>query len=214
MRMVFAAAIVAALAIPTPASAAHPCDSIKVGAEDDTARVAVINVGCPVGREVAAAAYERIEAITAAGGDATNFNVPGFRCSAVLAFTEVTCHRGKEWVLASTQPTDRPSEWQVEARAWHDCVSVRTRKITGREVEATAHFGCRGARKVMRKYFHLVVATGQTVGGCAQARSSKGCKVGRFRCYTRYKYATRELRGVCKGPRGQVRFLEIDRGPQ
>jgi hypothetical protein len=111
MPMVFAAAIVAALAIPASASAAHPCDSIKVGAEADTARVAVINVRCPVGQEVAVVAYERIEAITDAGGDATNFNVPGFRCSAVLAFTEVTCHRGKEWVLASTQPTDHPSEW-------------------------------------------------------------------------------------------------------
>jgi|SRR4051794_25935622 len=214
VRLVFAAVALVALAIPGTASAAYPCDSIKVGAEDDTARVGVINVGCPAGREVAAAAYERIEVIVGAEGNATDFDVPGFRCSAVLAFTEVTCHRGKEWVIASTQPTDHPSEWQVTVRAWHDCIGVRTRKITGREVEATAHLGCQGARKVMRRYFRLVVATGQTVGGCAQARGSKGCKVGRFRCYTRYKYATGELRGVCKGTRGKVRFLEIDRGPQ
>jgi hypothetical protein len=214
VRLVCAATVFLALAIPGTASAAHPCDSIKVGAEDDTARVAVINVGCQVGREVAAVAYGRIEGIVDAGGDATNFNVPGFSCSAVLAFIEVTCHRGNEWVLASTQPTDHPSEWQVTDRAWHACIGVRTRKITGQEIEATAHFGCQGARKVMRKYFHLVVATGQTAGGCAQARGSKGCKVGRFRCYTRYKYSTGELRGVCKGKRGKVRFLEIDRGPR
>jgi hypothetical protein len=214
VQLVFATAVLAALVIPGTASAAHPCDSIKVGGEDDTARVAVINVGCPVGREVAAVAYERIEGIVDAGGNATNFNLPGFRCSAVLAFTEMTCRRGKEWVLASTQRTDHPSEWQVVPRPWHGCIGVHTKKITGQEVEATAHFGCQGARKIMRRYFHLVVATGQTVGGCAQARGSKGCKVGRFRCYTRYKYATGELRGVCKGARGKVRFLEIDRGPR
>jgi hypothetical protein len=214
VRLVLAATVFVALAIPGTASAAHPCGSIKMGAEDGTARVAVINVGCAVGREVAAAASGRIEGIVDAGGDATNFNVPGFRCSAVLAFTEVTCHRGKEWVLASTQPTDHPSEWQVTVRAWHDCIGVHTKKITGREVEATTHFCCQGARKVMRRYFHLVVATGQTVGGCAQARGTKGCKIGRFRSYARYLYATGELRGVCKGTRGKVRFLEIDRGPR
>jgi hypothetical protein len=76
-QLIFAAAVIAALAVPGTAFAAHPCDSIKVGAEDNTARVAVINVGCPAGREVAAAAYERIEGIVDADGDATKGRLPG-----------------------------------------------------------------------------------------------------------------------------------------
>lgn len=93
------------------------------------------------------------------------------------------------------------------------CPNVKTKKISGREVEVSAGFGCSGARKVMRKYFHLVVDTGQTVGGCAQKRSAKGCKIMRYRCFTKYVYATSELKGHCKGPKGIVRFTESDRGP-
>lgn len=93
------------------------------------------------------------------------------------------------------------------------CPNVVTKKITGRDVEVSAGFGCSGARKVMRKYFHLVVDTGQTVGGCAQKRSTKGCKVMRYRCFTKYVSSTSELKGHCKGPKGIVRFIEIDRGP-
>ena len=65
----------------------------------------------------------------------------------------------------------------------------------------------------MRKYFHFVVDTGQTVGGCAQKRSTKGCKIMRYRCFTKYVSATNELKGHCNGPKGVVRFTEIDRGP-
>jgi hypothetical protein len=93
------------------------------------------------------------------------------------------------------------------------CPNVVTKKITGRDVEVSAGFGCSGARKVMRKYFHLVVDTGQTVGGCAQKRNTKGCKVMRYRCFTKYVSSTSELKGHCKGPKGIVRFIEIDRGP-
>ncbi len=65
----------------------------------------------------------------------------------------------------------------------------------------------------MKKYFHLVVDTGQTAGGCAQKRSTKGCKITRYRCFTKYVYATNELKGHCNGPKGIVRFTEADRGP-
>jgi hypothetical protein len=65
----------------------------------------------------------------------------------------------------------------------------------------------------MKQYFRLVVDTGQTPGGCAQVRATTGCQVGKFRCYTIYRYATGDLRGVCKGARGRVRFREFDRGP-
>lgn len=94
-----------------------------------------------------------------------------------------------------------------------DCPNVTTSKITGREVVTSPGFGCQGARNVMREYFNQVVNSGQTVGGCAQVRINKGCRVGKFRCFTIYKAAASELRGVCKGAKGRVRFLEIDRGP-
>jgi hypothetical protein len=35
----------------------------------------------------------------------------------------------------------------------------------------------------------------------------------RYRCFTRYLYATNELKGECRGPKGIVRFTEKDRGP-
>lgn len=94
-----------------------------------------------------------------------------------------------------------------------ECRSVHTDLITGREVEITPGFGCSGARKVMKKYFRLVIETGQTEGGCAQKRFSSGCKVGKFRCHTTYSAATRELHGACKGSKGIVRFEEIDHPP-
>lgn len=100
-----------------------------------------------------------------------------------------------------------------EIRTVRTCPNVVTKKITGRDVEVSAGFGCSGARKVMRKYFNLVVDTGQTVGGCAQKRSTKGCKIMRYRCFTKYVSATSELKGHCNGPKGIVRFIEIDRGP-
>jgi hypothetical protein len=205
--------VASVLSSPSLALAAHPCNPVRVGPESSRARVAVVSAGCPLGREVAIAAYERIEAIDEADGYATRFKAAGFGCAAVLAQTEVSCHRHKEWVFASTQLTDHPGEWHVPTTAQHQCIDVHTKKITGREVETTAHLDCQGARKIMRKYFHLVVATAQTVGGCAQARGSKGCKIGTYRCYTRYRRATNDLHGVCKGRPGRVRFLEIDRWP-
>jgi hypothetical protein len=94
-----------------------------------------------------------------------------------------------------------------------ECIGVHTDLISGREVETSPGFGCPGARKVMRKYFRLVVETGQTEGGCAQKRFSSGCKVGKFRCHTTYSAATRELHGACKGAKGRVRFEEVDHAP-
>jgi hypothetical protein len=77
----------------------------------------------------------------------------------------------------------------------------------------SAGFGCSGARKIMRKCFLLVVETGQTAGGCAQKRSTKGCRIMRYRCFMKYVYAANELNGNCNGPKGVVRFIEVDRGP-
>lgn len=100
-----------------------------------------------------------------------------------------------------------------KTRTGRTCLKVQTKKITGQDVEVSARFGCSGARKVLRKYFHLVVDTGQTAGGCAQKRSARGCKIMKYRCFTKYIYATNDLRGHCNGPKGTVRFTELDRGP-
>ena len=100
-----------------------------------------------------------------------------------------------------------------KTRTVRTCPNVVTKKITGRHVEVSAGFGCSGARKVIRKYFRWVVDTGQTIGGCAQKRSTKGCKIMRYRCFTKYVSASSELKGHCNGPKGITRFIEIDRGP-
>lgn len=117
-------------------------------------------------------------------------------------------------VLASISLA-RDSEIGREATASlrSDCINVNTEKITGTEITTSPGLGCPGTRRVMKQYFRLVVDTGQTLGGCAQVRATKGCQVGKFRCYTIYRYSTGDLRGVCKGARGRVRFREIDRGP-
>ncbi|MBS1677029.1 MAG: hypothetical protein JST08_06560 [Actinobacteria bacterium] len=96
---------------------------------------------------------------------------------------------------------------------YRGCRNVKTRLLTGWSVETSSRLGCSGARKIMRKYFKLVEATAQTNGACAQKRSSRGCKIMRYRCFTRYARAANELEGECKGPRGIVWFNELDRGP-
>ena len=85
--------------------------------------------------------------------------------------------------------------------------------VTGEEITTSPGLGCRGARTTMMKYFDKVLDSAQTPGGCAWVRDTKGCRVGGFRCYTRYRYSESTLRGVCKGKRGRVRFRERDRGP-
>jgi hypothetical protein len=48
----------------------------------------------------------------------------------------------------------------------------------------------------------------------SKIRTVRTCpNVMRYRCFTKYVYATSELKGHCNGPKGIVRFTEIDRGP-
>jgi len=94
-----------------------------------------------------------------------------------------------------------------------NCRDVHRDGITGKEVQTGPGLGCAGARRVMKQYFDMVLASVQTPGGCAFERERKGCQVGEFRCYTIYKRSTNELRGVCKSGRGKVRFREYNRGP-
>lgn len=78
--------------------------------------------------------------------------------------------------------------------------------------------GCKPAKRLLRTYFRQVLESAQTPGGCAQRRSSSGCRIGSWTCRTRYVEATNSLAGRCaaKSPAGAkrtVRFAERDIGP-
>lgn len=197
------------------APAAAPCHSVEV--EGTKIRVAVAHTSCELGREVATGYFER--ALDEDHFDGTNqegavyLEVDGFRCVSGLAGSQMWCRHHDESVFASSRPEDHPANFDKPAPSGSSCAPVHTLLITGREVETSPGFGCPGAARVLRKYFGLVVATAQTEGGCAQKRSSSGCKVGAYRCHTTYSYATNELHGVCRGPKGTVRFEEVDKAP-
>lgn len=210
-----AAALLSFVAGPAAASAAAPCHSVDV--EGTKVRVAVVGASCELGREVAVDYFERAlneEPFDGKTGDGSiYYEVDGFRCLTGLGGSQMYCRHHDEWVYASSRPEDHPASFGYAPRKWSHCRSVHTALITGREVETTHGFGCSGAAKVMRQYFGLVVATAQTNGGCAQKRSSSGCSVGDYRCHTTYSAATLELHGLCHGPKGKVRFEEIDKAP-
>lgn len=210
-----AAAILSLAAPPGVASAATPCHSVEV--KRTKIRVAVAGVSCELGREVATGYFERTlneDRFDGTTGDGSiYYEVDGFRCLTGLGGSQVWCRHHDESVYASSRPEDHPANFDKPAPSGSSCAVVHTHLITAREVETSPGFGCSGASKVIRKYFRLVLATAQTEGGCAQKRSSAGCKVGAYRCHTRYSYATREMHGVCRGPKGTVKFEEIDKAP-
>ena len=197
------------------ASATAPCHSIEV--EGTNVRVAVVSASCELGREVAVGYFERAlneDHFDGKTGDGSiYYDIDGFRCLAGLGGSQMYCRRHNVWIYASSRPEDHPASFGTATPHRSGCVSVHTDLITGRDVETTPGFGCSGARKVMRRYFRLIVDTSQTEGGCAQKRFSAGCTVGRFRCHTTYSAATRELHGTCRGVKGRVRFEEVDQAP-
>jgi hypothetical protein len=203
------------LAVETKtASAATPCHSVEV--RHTKIRVAVARVSCDIGREVTVGYYERLaeERFDGNSDDGSIYlDVDGFRCLTALAGSQMFCRHHHELVYASSRPEDHPANFDKPPPSGSSCATVHTGPITGRMVETTPGFGCSGARKVMKKYFRLVLATAQTEGGCAQKRSSTGCGVGDYLCHTSYSHATNELHGVCSGPKGRVRFEEIDKAP-
>jgi hypothetical protein len=91
------------------------------------------------------------------------------------------------------------------------CLNVRTTYISARGITTFGGYGCKPARALLRRYFHKVVATGQTEGGCAQLRTtSAGCEVGNFVCRVT---GPRTLHGRCSDGFHVIRYIEIDRGP-
>lgn len=138
----------ALLLAPPSASAAQPCGREKVGPEE-YARVATVRVDCETGLRVASAVYEEIRAHEGQ----IHYLVEGFRCSAVLAETEVTCRRRQGWIFASTQPTDHPGEWHPPHEThrrpyWRHCAPVRE-VVSGDML--THRVSCAKGRKVIRK---------------------------------------------------------------
>lgn len=213
--ILIAAAALALGAVPDGASAAAPCHSVEV--EGTKVRVAVVGVSCDLGREVAVGYFERAlneDHFDGKTGDGSiYYEVDGFRCLTGLGGSQMWCRHHDESVYASSRQEDHPASFDKPAPSGSSCASVHTHLITGQEVETSPGFGCSGARKVMRRYFRLVVDTAQTNGGCAQKRSSSGCEVGEYRCHTTYSAATRELHGECRGTKGRVRFEEVDKAP-
>jgi hypothetical protein len=197
------------------ASAASPCHPVEV--EATKIRVAVTAASCEIGRQVAVGYVERALAEERPDGKTPDgsvyYEVDGFRCLTGLGGSQLFCHHGDESVFASSRPEDHPASFDEATSSGSSCPSVHTHLITGREVETSPGFGRSGASKVMRKYFRLVLATAQTEGGCAQKRYSSGCDVGDYRCRATYSTASRELHGVCRGPKCTVGFEEIDRAP-
>jgi hypothetical protein len=93
------------------------------------------------------------------------------------------------------------------------CRPVTTSVAKATHVRASTGLSCRSGRRVVRRYFRKVGKEAQRQGGRAQVRLTSGCRIGRFRCFTRYSYRTNRLRGRCRmGPR-YVRFRETDYGP-
>ena len=212
----FLSAVLLSLIVgPGVASAASPCHPVEV--EGTRIRVAVTAASCDVGREVAVGYFER--ALTEdhpdgkTGNGSAYYEVEGFRCLTGLGGGQMFCRRHEESVFASSRAEDHPESFDEPAPSGSSCPSVHTHLITGREVETSPGFGCSGASKVIRRYFRLVLATTQTGGGCAQKRYSSGCSVGDYRCHATYSDAARELHGACRGPKGMVRFEEVDKAP-
>ncbi len=108
------AALLLLLVAASPASAAHPCKSIRVD-EGVGAKVATVRVKCRVGREVAAIYFDRVRSEDHWDGKTRDgsifYSVMGFRCLTGLAGSQMFCRRHDRWVFASTNPGDRPATW-------------------------------------------------------------------------------------------------------
>lgn len=150
-------AIVACLWLsPSSAFATHPCHSIKVGPESRVARVATVRVACEIGREVASDVYREIEEQGSQAGTPT-FHTRGFSCQAVLAETELSCQRRRQWVFASTQVTDHPSEWNPPPPPPRKCGGIPRAEgflILAATPRTTCHFARAAAKKVRHVALH------------------------------------------------------------
>ena len=66
-------------------------------------------------------------------------------------------------------------------------VSAFGGKITAKQIQTT-RVGCRPAKRFLRRYSRLVLATSQTEAGCAQRRQRQGCRARGWRCTVNFNY--------------------------
>lgn len=70
---------------------------------------------------------------------------------------------------------------------------------------------CSKARQTIRRYFQKVLASlDEPETGCAYVRTTEGCQVRSFRCFSQNS----PLRGTCEGAQGVTHFREEDIGPR
>jgi hypothetical protein len=122
--------------------------------------------------------------------------------------------RAAALVLLASALLGATAAYGGQAHRYRRCGEVRTPYLIGSSVETVgAHFACSNAQQIMRLYFKRVGETSESIGGCAEIRATKGCKIRQYRCFTRYVPVANELEGVCRGPEGRVLFVEKDIGP-
>lgn len=89
---------VALCAAPMPANAAKPCQAIEWNG--DKIKIGVISVPCAEARETIFEFYERWEPELGYYPVA----IDRLRCTAASAGTDVACHRGDDWIFATSRP--------------------------------------------------------------------------------------------------------------
>lgn len=177
---------------PGSAAAAHPCHSIEVAPDSIPARVGVVRVGCDLGREVAEEVYRDVEEQGSRAGTPT-FGVRGFNCQVVLAETEVSCRRGRQWIFASTQPTDHPSEWHPPPPPPRSCGGIARAEgfvVLAATRRTTCHFARAAAKKVRYVAFH---------NGGRGIPKRFGIRVAGRSMFCRNTYAGRIEKIICQG---------------
>jgi hypothetical protein len=155
----------------------------------------------------------REECVTNQHADAQTTYVNKIDTGSVGTYELVWEAEGKRVTKALQILPEPHAKRQRTPRQNRACPNVKTRFLLAWSVEAVPGFACSGARKVIRQYFKQVEASAQTNGGCAQKRSTRGCKVGRYRCFTGLAREVSQLEGRCRGAKGRVYFNENDRGP-
>lgn len=144
---VLVAATLALLSEAAPAGAAVPCKPVQrtVRGDVNTVRVAVVNTPCETGREVTEEFYIRFD-----GGAPNSVKlIDGFRCTAVLASTELTCHSRGRWIFASDLPEDHPGSFHPPKQLLPVAFNCQVIYVDGSAYIFYFHLmGCYRARKL------------------------------------------------------------------
>lgn len=115
---------------------AKACGKVKL-ATGGKARVAAVKTNCRRARQVAIGYYER--RATGSGWDGIGpggifYRVRGYRCFTGLGGTQALCRAGRQQILASARPQDRPAQWRSTAsevfwKTYRETVQVEPSRI-------------------------------------------------------------------------------------